>query len=183
MIPSILFYAIIRVVIRKIARQKRAQALKSSFVKIKGNDVVATTKIFYSLIFVPLLWFAYVICFGLTAKIQFGYSWTETAKVTFLLAYFLPIYLYVCIFYCYDFVRWGRLMLNQLRFRVFNRTEGMNNFRMLLKEKLELENEMMKLLSGFKEELAQFYDKMITKRKIGELIEEERIDEILREIR
>lgn len=145
--------------------------------------MVATTTIFYSLIFVPLLLLIYVLGFALTAKLKFGYTWMATFRLTFTLAYVVPIYLYICIFYCYDFVRWGRLMWNQLRLRVLNREEGMRNFRMLLREKMELENEMLGLMVEFKEELKQFFEKMITDRKIGKQIDQRRIDEIVNDIK
>lgn len=54
-LPFLMFYIPLKIILGKIVHKKRAQALKASEVKIKGNDVVQTTNVTYSIVLIPIL--------------------------------------------------------------------------------------------------------------------------------
>lgn len=182
MFPFILFYGCVWLLMNKTTVQKRDQALKSSFVKIKGNDVVATTKIFYSLIYVPVVFVIYMIVFSLVALIKYKKGFFATIRLTFICSFIIPVYLYVGVAFYYDFKRYLTYMWNQFRLRVWNKKTGMDNFKGLVKEKLQLEDEMMKVIVEYKDELKESIGNMIAKRDLNETYGEEKIEKILEEI-
>ena len=55
LIPFLMFFIPLKVILSKIVPSKRASALKASQVKIKGNDVVQTINVTYSLVLLPIL--------------------------------------------------------------------------------------------------------------------------------
>ena len=174
---------ILRNIVRRIAREKRNQAMKTSYVKIKGNDVVATTKIFYSLIVIPAIGTVYLIVFALLNYFTYHYSFYDTVMRTFLFTFLMPNYLYICILYSYDLVRFWQLIKVTFSFRFLNHKKQAEILKNLIKEKFYLENEILKVISHHKEELKESLSKMITNRNMEELISEEQIDQILSEIK
>jgi hypothetical protein len=169
----------LRTFVRPIARQKRDQAKKSSFVKIKGNDVIATTKIFYSMVYVPALLVAYVVAFGLITRLVFGKPLGVAVRLAFAMAFVLPVYLYICVVFSYDFVRYVRNAWSQVKLKVLNQTSMTLSFKDLLREKLELEGEILVLIRTHREELREIVENQITRRNLNEEFTEEHIKKVL----
>lgn len=176
LLPAIVFYFTLRTIIRRIARKKRDQALKSSFVKIKGNDVIATTKIFYSLVLVPTLLLVYTLLFGVLVRRVLGYDWTAACKATLAMWFALPIYLAIATEYSYGFAKRARLMKSQLRFRLLKTDSTTSEFIGMLKEKMELEVDILKVIGAHKQELKEFVDKQITAQDLDKKLTREEID-------
>lgn len=172
----------LRTLIRRIARQKRDQAKKSSFVKIKGNDVIATTKIFYSMVYVPILLFAFALGFGLLSKVVLGKSWTEAARSAFTMAWVIPLYLYVCVVFSYDFVKYARNAWSQIKLRLLQQTTMTLSFRDLIREKMEIEGEILAIIRKHKDELHEMLEKRVSRRDLAEEITEDHIDHALANI-
>lgn len=169
----------LRTVVRRIARKKRDQAKKSSFVKIKGNDVIATTKIFYSMVYVPALLLAYVVAFGLVSRLLFGKPWAVAFRLAFAMAFVLPVYLYICVVFSYDFVRYVRNAWSQVKLRVLNQSSMTLSYKDLLRQKLELEGEILGLIRTHRDELREIVETQITRRDLNHEVTEEHIRKVL----
>ena len=74
--------------------KKWEKSLKKSFVKIKGNDVVATSTVLYSLICIPIFFTIYSIIFYIIIRYYFNIS--LVLSIWFLIDFIviLPIYMY-----------------------------------------------------------------------------------------
>lgn len=90
---------------------KRKKDAESCFVNIKSTDIVASLKIVYSILLVPLLIIltdiAVLLVFIFALKFSIGFSFLYST--IFSIVY--PLYLYLCVF-VYDFFMYnGRMML------------------------------------------------------------------------
>lgn len=182
LLPAILFYLNLRFIVRRIAAQKRAQALKASFVKIKGNDIVATTKIFYSLVWVPTLIAVYSLLFGLYTRLWLGRSWGTAAGSAAWMSLLLPVYLFICLTVSYDFKKYAKRSVAQLRMRLLDRNSQTLNFKDLLREKLEIESGLLNTIRTHKEEIKEILEHQITSRDLKEELTAEKIEAILNDV-
>lgn len=141
--------------------------------------MIATTKIFYSMVYVPALLVAYVVAFGLITRLVFGKPLGVAVRLAFAMAFVLPVYLYICVVFSYDFVRYVRNAWSQVKLKVLNQTSMTLSFKDLLREKLELEGEILVLIRTHREELREIVENQITRRNLNEEFTEEHIKKVL----
>ncbi len=167
-----------------MAEKKRIQALSKSYVKIKGTDVMATTKIFYSLVAVPAFLAVYNICmfivfyFKIGLKFGLAVEWTAAFSVLF------PIYLYIGIVNFDDLK--ANLRLAWLRFRFFswNKQEHIRKLEEIAKMKFDIEKQILQEIKHYsKSHLKDELKEPILNRRLSQaVVEEERFNEVVRAI-
>lgn len=94
LIPLLTFYIPMKFLLEKIIPEQREKALKKSNVKVKGNDVVQTLRIKYSIIIFPILLNFYGLFFFLFNYfyLNLGFLFSLRLQIDFLV--WIPVYVY-----------------------------------------------------------------------------------------
>ena len=95
--PSFLFYTPIKLFIQWKSERKRETNLAKSFIKIKGNDIVATVKIFYGFLIIQA--FLIILFFAIEYNVSKFLSGSKAVGclMTLGLNILIVSYLYMCL--------------------------------------------------------------------------------------
>lgn len=168
----------------RIAEKKRIQALSKSYVKIKGTDVMATTKMFYGLVAVPIFLAIYNIVTFLIFYFKVGLKFGLAVEWTAIFAVFFPIYLYIGIVEFDDLKTNLRVAWLRLRFFSWNKQEHVRKLEEIAKIKFELEKEILHSIKIYsKSHLRDELKEPILSRRLSQAhVEEEKFQEVVRAI-
>ena len=78
----------------RLVLKKREKSLKKSFVKIKGNDVVTTSVVMYSLILIPIFLSIYAFLFFLFMRCYLNINFILSIRFLIDFIIIMPIYMY-----------------------------------------------------------------------------------------
>lgn len=179
-----LFFLPLQHIILRIAEKKRIQALSKSYVKIKGTDVLATTKIFYGLVAVPIFLAIYNVLTFLIFYFKVGLRFGLAVEWTSIFAIFFPIYLYIGIVEFDDLKINLRVAWLRLRFFSWNKQEHVRMLEECAKIKFELEKEILQSIKLYaKSHLRDELKEPILNRRLSQAeAEEAKFNEIVRAI-
>ena len=93
-LPFFLFYYPVKRLVMRLVLKKREKSLKKSFVKIKGNDVVTTSVVMYSLILIPIFLSIYAFIFFCLLRGYFGINLALSIRFLIDFVVIMSIYMY-----------------------------------------------------------------------------------------
>lgn len=179
-LPFLLFMFPIRILLTKVAEAKRQKALKSSFVKIRGNDVLATWKIFYSFIAIPAMLSIWNTVFFLFCYYYYHNSFWNSMKKTGIFMLVFPFYLYFGVF-VYDGIELSfRILYANLCNVILTKIDKKDRLKELQDQALVLEDKLLKLIKSFKNELSKELQHRIVKRISSDSLEK-RFSDVINE--
>lgn len=113
-LPFFLFYYPIKRLVMRLVLKKREKSLKKSFVKIKGNDVVTTSVVMYSLILIPLFLSIYAIMFFCVLRYWFCVNLGLSIRFTIDFVVIMPIYMYFSVTLYDQYMYYSRILMFRL---------------------------------------------------------------------
>lgn len=126
--------------------------------------------------------FAYSILFGIYTKVVLRRNWAVAVSSTIWMLFLLPVYLFICLTVSYDFKKYAKRSIAQIRMRFLNKNSQTLNFKSLLREKLELESELLKIIKNHKDEIKDILENQITNRDLREELTDQKIEDILHDV-
>lgn len=179
-IPFLLFLLPIRLILSKEAEKKRQKALSSSYVKVRGTDVMTTWKIVLSMVLIPVSLTIWVIGFYFCSKYAFK---SESPFFYTMIFYFIfPVYLYASV-YMFDGIERS---LNILYARLVNilltKIDKKDRIKELRGQAEAIEKQLVKVIKDNIPKLHEELKELVVKRLELEKENDQTISDILDEI-
>jgi glycerol-3-phosphate O-acyltransferase/dihydroxyacetone phosphate acyltransferase len=149
--PFLFIYLPLSYIIIKKAEEKRIIALKNSFVKIKGTDVLASTKIMLFVTYFPIIFFFLNVLFFIFIFVFLRFSLLFALRTQIDFFVYFPIYLYYSIILYDELISNVRIVVLRIKFYFFYNKYYTEKIQKLLHTRYELKKKLTNLLEKYKD--------------------------------
>lgn len=181
LIPLLTFYIPMKLLLVKIIPKQREKALKKSSVKVKGNDVVQTLRIKYSIIIFPILLNFYGLFFFLftCCYLKLGFLFSLRLQIDFL--FWIPVYLYFAMNLVDKQFEHLKIIWFRLKLYLLFKKNYKEQIKMLFQQRSELQSGIQDLFNN-SEIQSQFKDLLEDRVIKQEQMNYEKVDNIVKSI-
>ena len=155
----------------------------SWYVSVKATDVVATYKMLYLVVIVPICLSLYNLLFLLLMMFKYDYHFGAAFKLTIWFSIIFPVYLYYSIRWSDKLLLYMRRSYLRFKYFVFYKETGKTKLKELMTTRLFLQKKIRNLIDYYQDSLLkEETEKRVIRRRDSETNIDDKIDKMIKTV-